>query len=234
MTSTVNALDPLRIMIDAKEVSEFIIQNSFTMTSKFSVSLSYDQSKQLSRGLIHGLSQQEISILVNRITAHRDDIGLPMLLPSLLLIFRVESATSKVRDCHDEIIKIEYKTGIRTKWHPKLACCNGDDTTHTHDHYYNAVDFDEVTADLTSLTAKLAYVEFVCEVHLPMLEEFDRINRRILQVIPKESRDHLEQVERRLRRQNTLLRSSLRSTLYRAGYLYKRSQGQVQTVRVSS
>jgi len=153
-----------------------------------------------------------------------------MLLPLLLLTSRVDSATAKVRDCHQEIVEIEHQTGIRTKWHRGMSCCESDEKHASH-HRYDRINFDQVTADLTSLTSKLAYVEYLCEVHLPMLDSFDNINQRILKAIPKGSKDRLQQVELRLRVENNFLRSSLKGTYSRAKFLSKRGQAQVHTVR---
>jgi hypothetical protein len=148
-------------------------------------------------------------------------------------MFRADSARSKVGDCHREIIEIEHQTGIRTKWHPGKACCGGTGNKQPGQRRYDGVNFDEITADLTSLTSKLAYVEFVCEVHLPMLDSFDFINKRILQIFPEDRRRRIKEVEHRFRTESGLLRSSLQATFSRAKYLSKRGQVQVQTVRIS-
>lgn len=155
-----------------------------------------------------------------------------MILPLHLVMFRVDSARGKVGDSHREIIEIEHQTGIRTKWHPGKACCGGTSDKQPGHRRYDGVNFDEVTADLTSLTSKLAYVEFVCEVHLPMLDSFDGINKRILQTFPEDRRRRIEEAEHRLRTESGLLRSSLQATFSRAKYLSKRGQVQVQTVRI--
>lgn len=184
----------------------------------------------MTKALVHGLREPEITDLTRKLIAHQNNIGLPMLLPLLLLTSRVDSATVKVRDCHREIVEIEHKTGIRTKWHSGMTCCESDEK-HTSHPRYDGINFDQVTADLTSLTSKLANVEYLCEVCLPMLDSFDIINRRILQTIPEERKRRLQQVELRLRVENNFLRSSLQGTYSRAKYLSKRGQAQVQTVR---
>jgi hypothetical protein len=209
-----------------------MIQNSFTTGAQFSVSLSHRSKRHLTQGLVHGLSKKEQNILIEKLKAHRNDIGLPMLLPFLLLTFRVDSATTMVKDCHLEIIELEKKTGIRVKWHPNQPCCSGRNNPQAlPNKRYEAIDFDQITADLTSLNSNLAYVEYVCEVHLPMLDHFDVIHSQIVEgIMEQDEKAKMQQVEIRLKMELNLLRSSLQGTLVRAKYLSKRGQGLVQTV----
>lgn len=208
-----------------------MIQNSFTSSSRFSVSLSHCSKRHLTQALVHGLSEKEQKILVEKLKAHRNDIGLPMLLPSLLLTFRVDSATTKVKSCHLELVELEHKTGIQTKWHPDKLCCSERNKQRLPQKRYETIDFDEITAALTSLNSKLAYIEFVCEVHLPMFDDFNAIHSQIVQgIIEQGQKAKMQRVEMRLKKELNLLRSSLQGTLARAKYLSKRGQGLVQTV----
>lgn len=209
----------------------FIIQNSFTTTSQYSACFSYNPSTRVTGAFVHGLCESEIIALANKVFARQDSIALPMMLPMHLISFRVDSARRKVGDSHKEIIEIEHQTGIRTIWHPGKACCGGLRNKQPGQRRYDGVDFDEVTANLTSMSSKLAYVEFVCEVHIPMLDSFDVINKRILQTYPEDRRHRIEEAEHRLRTEGGLLRSSLQATFSRVKYLSKRGQVQVQTVR---
>jgi hypothetical protein len=209
-----------------------MIQNSFTTTSQYSASFSYNITKRVTGAFIHGLCELETTALVNKLVARQNNISLPMMLPLLLVMFRVDSARVKVGDSHREIIEIEHQTGIRTKWHPGMPCCGGADEKQLGQRRYEGVNFDEVTADLTSLTSKLAYVEYVCEVHLPMLDSFDGINKRILQTFPEGCKQRAEEAEHRLQTESGLPKSSLQATYSRAKYLSKRGQVQVQTVRI--
>jgi hypothetical protein len=207
-----------------------MIQNGFTSTTQFSAALSYDPKRCLTNALVHGLSESEINSLIEDVTAHRENVALPMLLPSLLLAYRVGSASTKVRDCHQQIVEIEHETGIQTNWHPNQQCCSIDQRQPAGANRYDEINFDRVTGELTSLSSKLAYCEFVCEVHLPMLDSFNRINCRLLENANCENKDTLSRVEARLFAENNFLQSSLQEILVRAQYLSKRSQAQVQTV----
>ena len=206
-----------------------MIQNSFTSTTQFSVALSYDPTRRLTSALVHSLSKNEINNLITDLLAHQEDIALPMLLPSLLLASRVASASTKVRDCHQKIVEVNG-TGIKTQWHPNKPCCSIHQGQSTERHRYDIVDFDRVTGDLTSLSSKLAYCEYLGHVHLPMIEDCDRINRRYLENTAIAHGGTLEIVYARLHMENEFLRSSLAETLCRAQYLSKRAQAQVQTV----
>jgi hypothetical protein len=210
-----------------------MIQNSFTSTSQFSVALTYEPQKRLTSALVHSLSKNEISDLVKQVSEHRDCAAHPMLLPSLLLTWRVASANTKVRECHLQIVEIEHDSDIRTNWHPNKECCSVHQRQLPGRNRYDALDFDQVTRDLTSLTSKLAYCKFLCEVHLPMLDDFDAINNKLLECVSSEHKERLEEAEARLYKDINFLRSSLRATLYRAQYLSKRCKAQVQTVRMT-
>ncbi|PVH79760.1 hypothetical protein DL98DRAFT_588976 [Cadophora sp. DSE1049] len=215
---------------DDNEIQTFVLQNSFTTTSQYSASLSYNLTTRITGAFIHGLCEFEIKALVNKLVPRKNNIAFPMMLPLHLLAFRADSARGKVGDSHREIIDIEHQTGIRTKWHPGKPCCGDLRGKMPEKRRYDDVNFDKVTADLTSFTSKLAYVEYVCEVHLPMLDSFDAINERILQTYPEEGRRRLEKAEHRLRTESGMLRSSLQATYSRAKYLSKRGQVQVQTI----
>jgi len=158
------------------DVQSFMIQSSFTSTTQFSVALTHDSKRCLTTALVHSLSKSEIANLMNDIIANRENVALPMLLPSLLLTSRVRYASIKVRESHEEIMDIEHRTGIRTNWHPVNPCCSIHQRQAAGKHRYDTIDFDRVTNDLTSLLSKLAYCGFLCEVHIPMLDSFDRIN----------------------------------------------------------
>ena len=101
-----------------------MIQNIFTSTTQFSVALAYDPKRCLTNALVHSLSESEINSLIQDVIAHQENVALPMLRPSLLLAFRVGSASAKVRDCHQQIVEIEHETGIQTNWHPNQQCCS--------------------------------------------------------------------------------------------------------------
>ena len=206
------------------------MQNSFTSTTQFSVALSYDPERRLTSALLHSLSENEIDSLITELVAHQEDIALPMLLPSLLLTSRVASANTKVRDCHQQIVEIEHETGIQTNWHPNKPCCSIHQTQSSGLNRYDTIAFDRVTADLTSLSSKLAYCEYLGHVHLPMIKEFDQINHRYLEKASFAHRGTHDKTFSRLHRENEFLRSSLSATLSRAQYLSKRCQAQVQTV----
>jgi hypothetical protein len=213
------------------DTQSFMIQNSFTSTTHFSVALTYDPERRLTSVFVHGLSQDEIDALIKDVIAQRESIAFPMLLPSLLLNFRMGSASIKVRDCHLQVVEIEHETGFQTNWGANKQCCSVSQRQPAGRNRYDVIDFDRVTGDLTSLSSKLAYCEYVCEVFLPMVERFDIINGRLLQIVSSENKKRLAKMEARLRAENAFLRSCLRGTLCRAQYLSKRSQAQVQTVR---
>lgn len=97
-------------------------------------------------------------------------------------------------------------------------------------HRYDVVPFDRVTDDLTSLESKLAYCEYLGHVHLPMIEKCDQINHGYSETANPQRKENLEKVYARLHFENEFLRSSLAGTLFRAQYLSKRAQAQVQTV----
>jgi hypothetical protein len=178
--------------------------------------------------LVHGLSATELSHFSEQLKAHQSDIGLPMLVPLLLLEQRVRSATTKVRDSHEELVKIENQTEVKAPW-LKLK-----ETPHLSAPTMSAfkfVDFDSVTRDITSVSAQLAYVEYVCEVHMPMLDLISDMQRRLLANLTPQKTCDLQHTAARLYEKNRSLHSSLEGTLFRVRYLSKRGQVQVQHVR---
>ncbi|PVH78702.1 hypothetical protein DL98DRAFT_237688 [Cadophora sp. DSE1049] len=233
--------DSSTVFVDVQNASErsqdgvyaFMMQNGFTTACKFSVALSYNCHRHLTSALIHGLSASEISTLIMKIAENRDLIALPMMLLSLLLDTRVAAGNIRVADCHSEIIRIETQTGLRTVWHLDKRYCSDRDQYKNQEHgpsRLDSLDFDDLTGKLTSLSSKLAFCEYTCEVHLPMLDSFDRINEQFVEISSPEERSDMSAVEARLRTENGFMRSSLRGILFRAQYLSKRAQAQVQTI----
>jgi hypothetical protein len=207
------------------------MQNSFTKTSQYSAVFTYDPHQRLTRGLVHGPSRDQIPILINQIKDCRDLIGLPMLLPSLLIARRVDSAISKASECHQQILDIEKATGLRTEWYNSRSANNASNQAQSNDwSRYNAIDFDGVTRDLTNLSANLAVCSYVCETFLPILDIFDRINNTCLTNAPQQHQKHFQICRARLRANTAFMRSSLQGSLCRTKYLYQRAQAQVQTV----
>ncbi|TPX06714.1 uncharacterized protein E0L32_002210 [Thyridium curvatum] len=214
------------------KLQKISMQNSFTSTYRFSASLSYDPERRLTKAFIHGLLDSEIATLSDELLARRGDLALPTLLPFILLTYRTRSAIDKVGESHKEIIRLEQQTGVNTRWHPKLACCDSQESHYLHSQG-DGVNLNRVTSDLTSLVSKLAFVDLSCHTHTPMLETLDSIDRRVIEEFSGKEADctkRLRESELRLRRERNFLRSSLEGTRTRADYLSKRAQAQVQTI----
>ncbi|KAF2460108.1 hypothetical protein BDY21DRAFT_184939 [Lineolata rhizophorae] len=217
-----------------------MMQNNFTSSWAYSTAMCFSPERRLTSAFVHSLSDHETDDVINKITAHRDDIGRPGLLPSVLLAPRVHSANTKVRDCHSLIAHIEDHTGIFPNWHPNSDCCAKHRKDHKGQKRHFTIDFDQVTNDLTSVSHKLAYCEYVSEVHLPMFETIleieSRVDRFNMDAQPKDRTVEFFQPREtgeaasRLRIRNELLKGSLHDTTRRARYLSKRSQAQVQTI----
>ena len=182
----------------------------------------------MTRALTHGLGGDEISDFTAKVVSHRQIFLLPTALPTLLLVYRVHSAISKVSESHSDIVVIENDTGIRTRWQPAA------DTSGASKRF-DIIDFDRVTDDLTSLLSKLAYCEYLADVHIPMLDSLDRINSHIVDMKSKSGSDdeRMKRAEARLRAENKFLRSSLQGVRFRAKFLSKRCRAQVQSVSLS-
>ncbi|KAG4429802.1 hypothetical protein IFR05_014713 [Cadophora sp. M221] len=148
---------------DENEIQTFVLQNSFTTTSQYSASFSYNLTTRVTGAFIHGLCEFEIKALVNKLITRQNNIAFPMMLPLHLLAFRADSARGKVGDSNREIIDIEHQTVIRTKWYPGKPCCGDSRGNQPEQRRYDGVDFDRVTADLTSFTSKLAYVDLIAQ-----------------------------------------------------------------------
>ena len=196
---------------------------------RFSAVVVHDSSKCQTKVLIHNLKGQEISKFIEELAEHQCNFGLPTLVPTLLLAGRAESAISKTQDCHDSIVRIEHDTAIKTKWHSSKACCDFHEQRQIATNRLETLDFDGVTRQLTSLLSKLAYCEFLANVHIPMLEEFDKINS-MLTTNSTTNGVRLRNAERMLRAKNERLKCALKGVSFRAQFLSKRTQAQVQTV----
>ncbi|OCL08972.1 hypothetical protein AOQ84DRAFT_405628 [Glonium stellatum] len=156
------------------EVAGFMIQNTYGATLPSSVALSHDRRRHLTSVLVHSLPNDEASTIIQDITMRREDITLPILLPYLFLVSRAKSANTKLVDGTLEILKIERKTGIRVNFHPGKQCCSAQSGASDGRNLCDHVDFDQVTGDLTSLSSKLAYCEYICEAFLLVLDSLEK------------------------------------------------------------
>jgi len=89
-----------------------MIQNGSTATSQFSVALSYDPRRRLTSALVHNLSKMETSGVIQDVMRHREDIALPTLPPSPLLVSRMKSTSTELLDGNRQILEIEHQIGI--------------------------------------------------------------------------------------------------------------------------
>lgn len=174
-----------------------------------------------------------------------------MLLPLLLVRTRLQTAMFGVRDCHRAVFGVECRTGLRTRWDsscepPSLLPLRQGSNTTTNNPLPppDTVDFNAVTADITSVASKLAYAEYLCEIWGPKIAVFDDINRRVLGTALEEggqgsrgdgdgNDDDGHGLVRSLdafRDETVLLQSTVESVQLRARYMSKRAQAQVQTV----
>jgi hypothetical protein len=218
-----------------RKASCYLIQNSYTFTHQFSVALNYDPKKRMTSALVHSLSENEINELSSGLLSHKNNIALPMLLPSLLLSNRVTSAYNEITEGHRWILQIESETGMLPIWNAEnVSSGPTPERQIPTKNRYDTIDFNRVTSDLTSLSYKQAYCEYISNIHLPMINDFDRINRSFVETAPSELKSRLEEVYRRLYIEDEFLRSSLTGTLHRAQYLSKRCQAQVQTVSAAA
>jgi hypothetical protein len=209
-----------------------LMQNCFSTTSKFSAVITYNATKPLTKAFIHGLKAQEITTLIEEIRNNTDNLCLPTLLPILLLANRVNSAVAKIRDSHDAIVQIEHDTRVKTNWHPSKACCADHQIQPTPSSHLETINFDQVTNELTSVLTKMAYCEFICNVHLPMLQDLDEISDYCAASMSVGDTTSVKSALRSLRGKTEYLRSSLKGVQARAQYLSKRSEAVVQTVRI--
>lgn len=91
------------------------------------------------------------------------------------------------------------------------------------------IEFDRVTKELTRILSSMVYCEFVCSLHLPMLDQLESINSHIV-VMSSGPKDGIKLAQHNLRAQNEFLQSSFTGTLMRSQYLAKRAQALVQTL----
>ncbi|RYP91092.1 hypothetical protein DL770_002796 [Monosporascus sp. CRB-9-2] len=157
-----------------------------------------------------------------------------MLLPTILVETRLQTAIFGVRDCHREIILVERKTGLLTKWDSSEASSDMR-KKRSIQNPAETVDFNVITADITSVKSKLAYVEYLCESWSPRLVAFDRINSHMVESVQAEAdRERLLKIHRGLQDDINFDLTSFESARLRAKYLSKRAEAQVQIVSTSS
>lgn len=204
----------------------FILQNRHNRKWHFSASFSYCPTLCLTRAFIHGLAAEEMQHVTKELEKHRGRLALPMTLPTILVSTRLRTAMLGVRDCHREIVQVERKTGLLTKW-DSIEPLSGM----RHRSQTEAIDFNAITADITSVTSKLAYAEYLCEIWLPKIAVFDRINCRMLEAVPAGSeQERLSGINRGFQDEIALLQTTQEGVQLRAKYISKRAQAQVQTV----
>ena len=207
------------------------MQTRASTTLKYTVAVSHNAKRRLTKAFIHGLKAPEALGIAGDLRSNIENIILPTLIPTLLVERRLSSAIESNDDSNTSIILVENQTGVKTRWHPtKQCCCTRDASPTCGGAQLDAVDFDPLCKELTSVLAKTAYSEFVCNVHLPTLDELDDINDILVAATDTDAK-RMELAARRLRERNERLRATVKGTLLRAQYLSKRAQALLQTVR---
>ena len=207
------------------------MQTRVSTTLKYTVAVSHNAKRRLTKAFIHGLKAHEALGIAEEIRSNIENIILPTLIPMLLVGRRLGSAVESNGDSNTSIVRVENQTGVKTRWHPTKQCCCTHDTSPTFGGAkIDAVDFDPVYKELASVLAKTACSEFVCNVHLPTLDELDDINDVLVAATDTDAK-RMELAARRLRERNECIRATLKGTLLRAQYLSKRAQALLQTVR---
>jgi hypothetical protein len=212
-------------------LAAILAQNTLSTKTKFSMSVTYNSKKKLTLVFVHGPDADEVAAMIDEVNHNMQNIALPTFIVTLFLTQRVRSAVEKIKDSHHSISDVENHTGVKTIWHPGKACCEDrNGKKNSKDRLYT-IDFDKVTNELTSILSRMAYCEFVCNVHLPMLDDVDAINAHIAgpSIDPNAA---ITLALRSLRADNEFLKSSLKGVLTRSKYLSKRAQASVQTVRM--
>lgn len=101
------------------------MQNSFTTSLYFSVALSYDQQTRITSAFIHGLRDSKVDPLTVQLIENRSLHALPALLPYLLLNMGGSFAMTTSLQCNQQILAIEYGTGVVTYTDLALVrCCS--------------------------------------------------------------------------------------------------------------
>ncbi|RYP29446.1 hypothetical protein DL767_006715 [Monosporascus sp. MG133] len=207
---------------------EFVLQNRRNRKWRFGVGLTYYPERCLTMAFVHDLTAERILRVTRELAKHRGRLALPMLLPTILVEAPLQTAIFGVRDCHREIILVEQKTGLWTKWDSSEALSDMR-KARSIQNPAGPVDFNAITADITSVKSKLAYVEYLCEVWSPKLVAFDRINSHTVESAPAEADGgRLVNVHRRLQNEINFHLTTLEGTQLRAKYLSKRADAQAQ------
>lgn len=206
-----------------------LVQNTLSTKTKFSMSATYDIRKGLTKVFVHGSDAEEISAMVAEVGRNLRSIALPTLTITLFLNQRVGSAVEKIKDSHTTLSEVQNHIGVKTIWHPGKECCKGRDAPGDIRERLRTIDFNETSNKLTSILSRMAYCEFVGNVHLPMVNELEEINKQIVKS-PTGSHETVKVAKRNLRGDNEFLKSSFTGVITRSRYLSKRASALQQTV----
>lgn len=185
------------------------------------------QGGKVISAFIHGLIPDEINSLLDRLCALPQLCESHSFIPSILLDFRLNIVTQNSTLALEKVQDIERETGLDPQWNFNAR------ETPSRDIDLLQLNYDQITLNLTALSARLSHYVFICNVHLEMPALLDKINAQTVAAASSpEHKESLKRCELQLRMRNAQSRAYLKGTQAKVEQLLIRVQAQRDTVRL--
>ena len=203
-----------------------MFQSTRSINRNFCANISFQAHLGLTYAFIHGLDLREIQSFKECVRQLARLVVMPTFVPLVLLEFREGMCRKSLTDCQSAIEKIESETGLRPQWWSSRQRYIPKPSRSV----LNEIDFEQVTQNITSASTKVAYINYRCEIYLPILDLMSRINKEIVDNVHLDQKSDYELAELGIGNLIGRVKALLECTLARAGYQTARADIQRQTV----
>lgn len=138
----------------------------------YCLAIIHDTGARTVTGLVHGLSQGEISTLKECVEASKDHVDIPVLVPLILIELKIQYFALLLEHRASGLADIEFKTGMRHGF--------SEDSTQNASARERCdkradLDYDLITQQLTGLVGTFAFCDLTLDAGLRSLDLIERI-----------------------------------------------------------
>jgi hypothetical protein len=167
----------------------FIFHNTNSRKSNLGATITYHPKTKRTLVFLHGLTIDEIKILIPKLESVKEFRAFPLVLPIILLELRLESITFHSAVMLNDIHEIEAHTGLDPRWLASNRISKITEPKRSKD-----VDFVSAMLDFTAITARLGYYIFFCKASVDLPDVFREILTEFLSNSPEKDQQSLKRL----------------------------------------
>lgn len=215
-----------------RSITGVMVRSARSRDYNFCLGLAYNEETGLIRGILNGMQNKEIELLLTCLRKSAEHLRNPALVPIFLIELKVHYFAVHLEKRAEGIEKIEYETGMRHGFssNPRRSAVRARE----REQLFKDLDFDEITQKLTGVTGTLSFCDMTFTSSLRALDLVCGLRERnlALQGQCQGTIDFGSRVD--LNTRLDYVRELIVGAQAHGAVLSARTRAQVQTVRVLS